>query len=41
MTERHLHGDPPSEAEVAAAVADIDAALERWRPRCRCGRPGR
>jgi exopolyphosphatase/guanosine-5'-triphosphate,3'-diphosphate pyrophosphatase len=28
MTERHLHGDPPSEAEVAAAVADIDAALE-------------
>jgi len=26
MTERHLHGDPPSEAEVAAAVADIDAA---------------
>src|SRR6185437_14850051 len=27
MTERHLHGDPPSEAEVAAAVADIDAAL--------------
>src|SRR6185437_13485897 len=28
MTERHLHGDPPSEAEVAAAAADIDAALE-------------
>ena len=28
MTERHLHGDPPSEAEVAAAVADIDAALD-------------
>jgi exopolyphosphatase / guanosine-5'-triphosphate,3'-diphosphate pyrophosphatase len=28
MTERHLHGDPPLEAEVAAAVADIDAALE-------------
>jgi exopolyphosphatase/guanosine-5'-triphosphate,3'-diphosphate pyrophosphatase len=28
MTERHLHGDPPSEAEVAAAVADIGAALE-------------
>jgi exopolyphosphatase/guanosine-5'-triphosphate,3'-diphosphate pyrophosphatase len=28
MTERHLHGDPPSDEEVAAAVADIDAALE-------------
>ena len=28
MTERHLPGDPPSEAELAAAVADIDAALE-------------
>ena len=27
MTERHLHGDPPSTAEVAAATADIDAAL--------------
>ena len=28
MTERHLHGDPPSGAEVAAATADIDAALD-------------
>jgi exopolyphosphatase / guanosine-5'-triphosphate,3'-diphosphate pyrophosphatase len=28
MTERHLHGDPPTRAEVAAAVADIDAALD-------------
>jgi exopolyphosphatase/guanosine-5'-triphosphate,3'-diphosphate pyrophosphatase len=28
MTERHLHGDPPSAAEVAAATADVDAALE-------------
>jgi exopolyphosphatase/guanosine-5'-triphosphate,3'-diphosphate pyrophosphatase len=28
MTERHLHGDPPTTAEVAAAVADIDAALD-------------
>jgi exopolyphosphatase/guanosine-5'-triphosphate,3'-diphosphate pyrophosphatase len=28
MTERHLHGDPPARAEVAAAVADIDAALD-------------
>jgi len=27
MTERHLHGDPPSAAEVAAATADIDRAL--------------
>jgi exopolyphosphatase/guanosine-5'-triphosphate,3'-diphosphate pyrophosphatase len=29
LTERHLHGDPPTAAEVAAAVADVDAALER------------
>lgn len=28
MTERHLHTDPPSAAEVAAATVDIDAALE-------------
>jgi exopolyphosphatase/guanosine-5'-triphosphate,3'-diphosphate pyrophosphatase len=28
MTERHLNGDPPSRAEVAAATADIDAALD-------------
>jgi len=28
MTERHLHGDPPTGPEVAAAVADIDAALD-------------
>lgn len=28
MTERHLHGDPPSSAQIAAAIADIDAALE-------------
>jgi exopolyphosphatase/guanosine-5'-triphosphate,3'-diphosphate pyrophosphatase len=27
MTERHLHGDPPAAAEIAAATADIDAAL--------------
>ncbi len=27
MTERHLHGDPPTAAEVAAATADIDKAL--------------
>jgi exopolyphosphatase/guanosine-5'-triphosphate,3'-diphosphate pyrophosphatase len=28
MTERHLHGDPPTRAEVAAAAADIDTALD-------------
>ena len=28
MTERHLRGDPPANREVAAAVADIDAALD-------------
>jgi exopolyphosphatase / guanosine-5'-triphosphate,3'-diphosphate pyrophosphatase len=28
MTERHLHGDPPTDPEVAAAVADIDAGLD-------------
>ncbi|HEY1643257.1 MAG TPA: Ppx/GppA phosphatase family protein [Streptosporangiaceae bacterium] len=28
MTERHLHADPPTAAEVAAATADIDAAIE-------------
>jgi exopolyphosphatase / guanosine-5'-triphosphate,3'-diphosphate pyrophosphatase len=28
MTERHLHGDPPLPVEIAAAVKDIDAALE-------------
>lgn len=28
MTERHLHGDPPTAAEVAATVATIDHALD-------------
>jgi exopolyphosphatase/guanosine-5'-triphosphate,3'-diphosphate pyrophosphatase len=28
MTERHLHGDPPAGQQVAAAIADIDAALD-------------
>jgi exopolyphosphatase / guanosine-5'-triphosphate,3'-diphosphate pyrophosphatase len=28
ITERRLHGDPPTDQEVAAAVADIDAALD-------------
>jgi exopolyphosphatase / guanosine-5'-triphosphate,3'-diphosphate pyrophosphatase len=27
MTERHLHGDPPTAAQVEAATADIDAAI--------------
>jgi exopolyphosphatase/guanosine-5'-triphosphate,3'-diphosphate pyrophosphatase len=29
MTERHLHGDPPAQAEIEATVADIDAALDQ------------
>ena len=29
LTERHLASDPPTEAEVAAAVRDIDAAVDR------------
>jgi exopolyphosphatase/guanosine-5'-triphosphate,3'-diphosphate pyrophosphatase len=28
MTERHLHGDPPTGPQIAAATADIDAALD-------------
>lgn len=28
LHERHLHSDPPTAAEVAACVADIDAALD-------------
>lgn len=28
MTERHLLGDPPSAGQIAAATADIDAALD-------------
>lgn len=31
LTERHLPSDPPTEAEIAAAVADIDAALDGCR----------
>ena len=27
LTERHLHSDPPSASQIAAARADIDAAL--------------
>jgi exopolyphosphatase / guanosine-5'-triphosphate,3'-diphosphate pyrophosphatase len=29
MTERHLHGDPPTPEQVAAAEADISAAVDR------------
>ncbi|MBK5306015.1 MAG: Ppx/GppA family phosphatase [Frankiaceae bacterium] len=29
LTERHLHSDPPTDIEVAAAVDDIDAAIQR------------
>jgi len=28
LTERHLHSDPPTEAEIKGAAADIDDALE-------------
>jgi exopolyphosphatase / guanosine-5'-triphosphate,3'-diphosphate pyrophosphatase len=28
LTERHLHGDPPTDAEIAAASRDIDLALD-------------
>ena len=28
LTERHLHGDPPSGQQVADTIADIDAALD-------------
>ena len=28
ITERHLHADPPAAAEIAAATADIDGALD-------------
>jgi exopolyphosphatase/guanosine-5'-triphosphate,3'-diphosphate pyrophosphatase len=28
ITERHLHGDPPTAVELTAAVHDIDAAIE-------------
>jgi exopolyphosphatase / guanosine-5'-triphosphate,3'-diphosphate pyrophosphatase len=28
LTERHLHSDPPTEAEIKGAIVDIDGALE-------------
>ena len=41
MTERHLHANPPLPGEIAAATADIDAALDRWRRRSRWPAPAR
>ena len=29
LTERHLHSDPPTPAQLAAATADVEAALDR------------
>jgi exopolyphosphatase / guanosine-5'-triphosphate,3'-diphosphate pyrophosphatase len=29
MTERHLRGDPPTPAQIAAATSDIEAAIDR------------
>ncbi|MDX6343044.1 MAG: exopolyphosphatase / guanosine-5-triphosphate,3-diphosphate pyrophosphatase, partial [Trebonia sp.] len=29
LTERHLHGDPPAQAEIANTVKDIDAGLDQ------------
>jgi exopolyphosphatase / guanosine-5'-triphosphate,3'-diphosphate pyrophosphatase len=37
MTERHLHGDPPLDAEIAAATRDIDAALRSVEARVPAG----
>jgi exopolyphosphatase/guanosine-5'-triphosphate,3'-diphosphate pyrophosphatase len=31
LTERHLHDDPPTRAQVAAATADVDEAIVRLR----------
>ena len=47
MTERHLHDDPPTPAQIAAAEADIDGAVDRAlaavrrRPGPHPRRPGR
>jgi len=37
MTERHLRADPPSPEQVAAATADIDAAIQRAAARVDAG----
>jgi exopolyphosphatase/guanosine-5'-triphosphate,3'-diphosphate pyrophosphatase len=29
LTERHLHGDPPAQGEIASTVKDIDAGLDQ------------
>src|SRR6185437_9476471 len=29
MTERHLHDDPPTDTQIAATVADLNAAIDR------------
>jgi exopolyphosphatase/guanosine-5'-triphosphate,3'-diphosphate pyrophosphatase len=41
MTERHLHGDPPTAAEVAAATADVEAALDEASRHVDLARTGR
>ena len=38
LTERHLHSDPPTEAEISAATADIDAAVGRAAAAVQAGR---
>jgi exopolyphosphatase/guanosine-5'-triphosphate,3'-diphosphate pyrophosphatase len=38
LTERHLHGDPPSASQVAAATADVEVALDRVAARVPLGR---
>lgn len=40
LTERHLRDDPPSADHIAAAAADIDAALDRVRDRVPVHRAG-
>jgi exopolyphosphatase/guanosine-5'-triphosphate,3'-diphosphate pyrophosphatase len=38
LTERHLHSDPPTAAEIKAAEADIERALDRVRAAVPVGR---
>jgi exopolyphosphatase/guanosine-5'-triphosphate,3'-diphosphate pyrophosphatase len=38
LTERHLHSDPPTGAEISAATADIDAAVGRAADAVQAGR---
>ena len=37
MTERHLRSDPPTPAEIASAVADIEAAIDQVTEVVACG----